>query len=301
MKKAIILIILISILFIFGCTQTDEQINGSDSNVQIIGGDTDDHGCLIGAGYSWCPSTEKCQRMWEEYCEEYKSVYKGEAGAYVDISADGAKTLIESNPDLIIIDVSPNYANGHLPGSINYYIGDGSLDTAILTLDKDATYLVYCHSNSVSMLGAQKMIDAGFTNIYRLEGNYAAWVAAGYDIELPSVKTNESVTYSHPAFSGSDEKDCFDEICITRNDTQSVYSEGSVQWGCGTCDSSPTWYNEMDKNFQQNCVQDRMLNVIGKDLCLDTGVNKWSLVFESYSGGGESGEFSYTRTLFSAK
>ena len=41
-----------------------------------IGGDKDAHGCLIGAGYSWCPSNEKCQRMWEDYCEEYKDQYK---------------------------------------------------------------------------------------------------------------------------------------------------------------------------------------------------------------------------------
>ncbi len=34
----------------------------------IIGGDTDDHGCLIGAGYSWCETKEKCLRIWEEEC-----------------------------------------------------------------------------------------------------------------------------------------------------------------------------------------------------------------------------------------
>ena len=43
-----------------------------------IGGDRDEHGCLGPAGYQWCPSTEKCQRMWEEYCEEYKDQYKGD-------------------------------------------------------------------------------------------------------------------------------------------------------------------------------------------------------------------------------
>lgn len=46
--------------------------------VQTIGGQTDEHGCLMPAGYMWCPSTGKCQRMWEEYCEEYKEQYKGD-------------------------------------------------------------------------------------------------------------------------------------------------------------------------------------------------------------------------------
>lgn len=33
-----------------------------------IGGDVDDHGCLIGGGYSWCESKQKCLRTWEETC-----------------------------------------------------------------------------------------------------------------------------------------------------------------------------------------------------------------------------------------
>jgi len=102
---------------------------------------------------------------------------------YIDVSATEAKELINNTPELIIIDVSPNYENGHLPGAINYYIGDGSLDAAIPTLDKTKPYLVYCHVDSASIGGAQKLIDAGFTTVYRLEGNYQAWVDAGYPIE----------------------------------------------------------------------------------------------------------------------
>lgn len=106
-----------------------------------------------------------------------------EQRGYVDVTAAAAKDLIDSKPDLIIIDVSPNYDNGHIPGAINYYIGDGSLDAAIPSLDKNKEYLVYCHVDSASISGAEKLIDAGFTTVYRLEGNYQAWVDAGYPIE----------------------------------------------------------------------------------------------------------------------
>jgi len=105
-----------------------------------------------------------------------------EENAYMDISVADATDLIESMPDLVIIDVSPAYADGHLPNAINYPLGDGSLDEAIPMLDKDKTYLVYCHSDAASMEGAQKLVDAGFMNVYRLEGNYAAWVDAGFEI-----------------------------------------------------------------------------------------------------------------------
>ena len=104
-------------------------------------------------------------------------------GSYIDVTPAEAKELIDTNPDLIIIDVSPAYADGHLPGAVNYYLGDGSLDEAIPTLDKSKTYLVYCHVDSVAIQGAQKLIDAGFKNVYRLEGNYSAWVDAGYPVE----------------------------------------------------------------------------------------------------------------------
>jgi len=102
---------------------------------------------------------------------------------YMDVTPEEAKKLIDENSDLIIIDVSPKYDEGHLPGAVNYYLGDGSLDDAIPTLDSEAKYLVYCHVDSVSISGAQALIDAGFKNVYRLEGNYAAWVDAGYEVE----------------------------------------------------------------------------------------------------------------------
>ena len=103
--------------------------------------------------------------------------------SYTDISAAEAKQLIDDDPEVVVIDVSPIYSAGHLQGAVNYYLGDGSLDAAIPTLDKDATYLVYCHTESVSRQGAQKLVDAGFMNVYRLEGDYDAWVDAGYPTE----------------------------------------------------------------------------------------------------------------------
>lgn len=102
---------------------------------------------------------------------------------YMDVTPLEAKLLIDDNPSLVIIDVSPLWADGHIPGAVNHPVGDGSLDAAIPTLDKKGMYLVYCHGDGPSIAGAQKLIDAGFENVYRLEGNYGAWVAAGYDIE----------------------------------------------------------------------------------------------------------------------
>lgn len=134
------------------------------------------------------PAAEKGPVMEQESAEE-ESVVEEEAleekpsSGYIDVTPAEAKNLIDTVDDLIVVDVSPHYEEGHLPGAVNYYLGDGSLDEAIPTLDKDGKYLVYCHVDSAAIGGAQKLIDAGFSPVYRLEGNYSAWVEAGYPVE----------------------------------------------------------------------------------------------------------------------
>jgi len=58
----ILLIILIGGAYYFSSQKPEEE--------QIIGGDKDEEGCLIAAGYSWCESNQKCIRPWEEGCQE---------------------------------------------------------------------------------------------------------------------------------------------------------------------------------------------------------------------------------------
>lgn len=50
--------------------ECEPSIDDAIQNQQIIGGDRDEHDCLISAGYSWCEVTQKCQRLWEEPCIE---------------------------------------------------------------------------------------------------------------------------------------------------------------------------------------------------------------------------------------
>lgn len=66
----------------------------------LIGGQKDEHGCLAAAGYSWCKSTQKCQRMWEEYCQEYKDLYRGTSTPitnFIECAAAG-NPVMESYP-----------------------------------------------------------------------------------------------------------------------------------------------------------------------------------------------------------
>jgi len=105
--------------------------------------------------------------------------------SYIDISIVDAKKLIEknlNNSDFLIMDVSLNYNEGHIVDAINYPIQDGSLDNVINMLDKNKIYLIYGR-NEIDSLNAAKKLAASHFEVYRLKGNYGAWVDQGYGTE----------------------------------------------------------------------------------------------------------------------
>jgi rhodanese-related sulfurtransferase len=111
--------------------------------------------------------------------------YLGYKDTYMDISPATAYSLWQNETFDLIIDVVglDIYELGHLPGAVNWVWADGTLNENIPTLDKNGTYLVYCHTDPPSTASAQALINADIKNVYRLEGNYAAWNDAGYPIE----------------------------------------------------------------------------------------------------------------------
>jgi rhodanese-related sulfurtransferase len=122
----------------------------------------------------------------------FSNVYRleGNYGAwndvsFVDIAASEVKSKIDAGDFESIFDVSPHYSEEHLPGAINANADAGGTDLSELIADMDKTksYLVYCHADAPAMAGAQLMEDAGFKYVYRLQGNFGAWVDAGYEVE----------------------------------------------------------------------------------------------------------------------
>ncbi|MBT4257854.1 rhodanese-like domain-containing protein [archaeon] len=142
---------------------------------------------LIAVGFFWnfnseSPSTgEVIENEMEMYVNGEKDMEM--QTAYIDISAREAKELIDMNSNIVIIDVSPFYQSGHIPGALWYYYGDGSLDAAIPGLDKEKSYIVYCHFDGPSIAGAQKLVDSGF-KVYRLADHFSGWEDAGYEVEI---------------------------------------------------------------------------------------------------------------------
>ena len=91
---------------------------------------------------------------------------------YVSISAEEAKSLMDSEKGYIILDVraQSEYDEGHIPGAIlipNTEIKEKA--ESVLT-DKDQLILVYCRSGRRSKLAAQALAELGYTNIKEFGG-----------------------------------------------------------------------------------------------------------------------------------
>lgn len=50
------------------CAPVETPQKFIDFEEKLIGGEKDEGGCLISAGYSWCEIKQKCVRVWEEPC-----------------------------------------------------------------------------------------------------------------------------------------------------------------------------------------------------------------------------------------
>ena len=97
------------------------------------------------------------------------------------VDASKAVGMLDSR---VVIDVrTPDeYAAGHIAGAQNIDVEASDFASRIASLDKKASYLVYCRSGRRSAIAADQMAAAGFTDIVD-GGAMADLVAAGAPTE----------------------------------------------------------------------------------------------------------------------
>lgn len=88
--------------------------------------------------------------------------------------------------NVVVLDVrTPDeFSAGHLHNAINIDVESGTFSQKISTLDKNATYAVYCRSGRRSGIAVSQMKDAGFTSLFNLSGGIIDWAAQGLPIEV---------------------------------------------------------------------------------------------------------------------
>lgn len=97
---------------------------------------------------------------------------KGEKTMYRQISAEEARTIMDSGEDCIILDVreQDEYDSGHIPGAILIPYTEIENKAEEMLPDKTVQILVYCRSGRRSKIAAQTLAELGYTNIKEFGG-----------------------------------------------------------------------------------------------------------------------------------
>src|SRR3954469_2050246 len=88
---------------------------------------------------------------------------------------------IRSDQKTVTLDVRPadQYVAGHIPGAVNIDSAARDFREQIAALDTNHIYLVHCAEGTRSPKACDKMVKLHFSNLYNLEGGFAAWKEAG--------------------------------------------------------------------------------------------------------------------------
>ena len=91
---------------------------------------------------------------------------------YVNITAEEAKQIMDSEEGYIILDVrtQEEYDQGHIPGAIVISHDEIEEKAEEVLTDKDQLILVYCRSGRRSKIAAEALVELGYTNIKEFGG-----------------------------------------------------------------------------------------------------------------------------------
>lgn len=108
-----------------------------------------------------------------------KNVFKTSAGFY-NVSLSTAKQMLESG-EFFVLDVRPHslFADSHLKGAVNISVIE--LPDKINEIPVNSKILLYCQYDIMSRSSAEKLVKAGFNEVYNIVGGFGAWCRAGYD------------------------------------------------------------------------------------------------------------------------
>ncbi len=96
----------------------------------------------------------------------------GQGAVYVNITAEEAKQIMDSEEGYIILDVrtQEEYDEGHIPGAIVISHEEIAEKAEDVLTDKDQLILVYCRSGRRSKIAAEALVELGYTNIKEFGG-----------------------------------------------------------------------------------------------------------------------------------
>ena len=95
-----------------------------------------------------------------------------QGAVYVNITAEEAKQIMDSEEGYIILDVrtQEEYDQGHIPGATQISHEEIAEKAEEVLPDKNQLILVYCRSGRRSKIAAEALVELGYTNIKEFGG-----------------------------------------------------------------------------------------------------------------------------------
>ena len=95
-----------------------------------------------------------------------------QGAVYVNITAEEAKQIMDSEEGYIILDVrtQEEYDQGHIPGATQISHEEIAEKAEEVLTDKEQLILVYCRSGRRSKIAAEALVELGYTNIKEFGG-----------------------------------------------------------------------------------------------------------------------------------
>ncbi|NWF35323.1 rhodanese-like domain-containing protein [Mariprofundus sp. KV] len=97
--------------------------------------------------------------------------------------SEGEKTLI------LDVRTGGEYAQGYIPGAM--HIDHREIESRIHEIKtyKDKTVVVYCLTGMRASMVEANLIEAGFSKVFHLQGDWSGWQAAGLPFTEPKEKS----------------------------------------------------------------------------------------------------------------
>ena len=101
-----------------------------------------------------------------------QDIENDQGAVYVNITAEEAKKIMDSQEGYIILDVrtQEEYDEGHIPGAIVISHEEIAEKAEGVLTDKNQLILVYCRSGRRSKIAAEALVELGYTNIKEFGG-----------------------------------------------------------------------------------------------------------------------------------
>lgn len=98
-----------------------------------------------------------------------------------EISIDRAYQLYQDKVAFLDVRTPEEWNDAHVPGSTLLPLED--LEARAGELPRDLELVVYCRSGNRSAEAATILMEAGFSDVYSMDGGLNDWIAAGYEVD----------------------------------------------------------------------------------------------------------------------